>query len=168
MNRKGFTLIEILIVVAIIGILASIVLVGLGPARRAGQDARRIADLRQIQTALELYHNKNGTYPNFGTPGVPGGPPGTTGSGNASTDFGSLDFNDVGVANIPHDPRIAGAGTPDYMYESDGSSYILGAQLEGSAPATYLGTPLVLPFTPTDTTFTCNGDATPAQYCIVF
>ena len=43
--RKGFTLIEILVVVAIISILASVVLVGLGPTRKIGRDARRISDL---------------------------------------------------------------------------------------------------------------------------
>jgi prepilin-type N-terminal cleavage/methylation domain-containing protein len=55
MNKKGFTLIEVLTVVAIIGLLASIVLVGLGSFRTRGRDTRRIADLRSTQNALELY-----------------------------------------------------------------------------------------------------------------
>jgi len=59
----GFTLIEMLIVVAIIGILASIVVVGLNTSRKQARDTRRLADLRGIQTALELYYNKNGYYP---------------------------------------------------------------------------------------------------------
>ena len=62
-QRKGFTLIEILIVVAIIAILASVVLVGLGPTQQAGRDARRISDLHEVQNGLELYYNKCGYYP---------------------------------------------------------------------------------------------------------
>src|SRR5579863_3533942 len=61
--RKGFTLIEILIVVAIIAILASIVLVGLGPTQQAGRDARRLSDLHEVQNGLELYYNSCGYYP---------------------------------------------------------------------------------------------------------
>jgi len=61
--NSGFTLIELLIVVAIIGLLASVVLVGLGGFRARGRDARRIADLRETQNALELYYTKNNQYP---------------------------------------------------------------------------------------------------------
>ena len=62
-NRGGFTLIEILIVIAILGLLASIVLVGLGGARAKARDARRIADLRGVQNALEVYYSARGQYP---------------------------------------------------------------------------------------------------------
>lgn len=62
-HRGGFTLIELLVVVAIIGVLASVVLASLNTARVKGRDARRLADVKQIQTALELYFNDNGHYP---------------------------------------------------------------------------------------------------------
>src|SRR3989344_2624835 len=61
--QKGFTLIEVLVVVSIIGLLASIVLVGLGGFRSQGRDAKRIADLKQTQNALELYYTKCQHYP---------------------------------------------------------------------------------------------------------
>ena len=63
MRKKGFTLIELLVVIAIIGILSSIVLASLNSARRKSRDARRVADVKQLQVALELFFDTNGEYP---------------------------------------------------------------------------------------------------------
>ncbi len=57
--KKGFTLIELLVVIAIIGMLASTVLVSLGTARSKGRDAKRIADLKNIELAIQLYSDSN-------------------------------------------------------------------------------------------------------------
>ncbi len=62
-TKKGFTLIELLVVIAIIGILASVVLASLNSARRKSRDARRVADIKQIQLALELFFDANRHYP---------------------------------------------------------------------------------------------------------
>jgi len=69
-KKSGFTLIELLVVIAIIGLLASIVLVSLNSARAKARDAKRIADIRQIQAALEMYYDQNGTYPISGNCGA--------------------------------------------------------------------------------------------------
>lgn len=63
-NRKsGFTLMELLIVIAIIGLLSSIILASLSVARRKGRDVKRISDLRQIRNALEIFYDNYGRYP---------------------------------------------------------------------------------------------------------
>jgi len=62
-NKKGFTLIELLVVISIIGLLSTISVVALNGARKKGRDAKRVGDIRQIQTALELYFNDKGAYP---------------------------------------------------------------------------------------------------------
>ena len=62
-KKSGFTLIELLVVVAIIGILSSVVLSSLNTARAKARDARRIADFKEIRTALELFYDQFGRYP---------------------------------------------------------------------------------------------------------
>ena len=62
-NKKGFTLIELLVVIAIIGLLATLSVVALNNARAKSRDAKRVADIKQIQTALELYYNDMNLYP---------------------------------------------------------------------------------------------------------
>lgn len=56
-KSKGFTLVELLIVVAIIAILTGMLTVNLADARERARDAQRKADLKQIQNAFELYKN---------------------------------------------------------------------------------------------------------------
>jgi len=61
--KKGFTLVELLVTITIIGILASIGLNTFTSAQKKSRDAKRKAYLRQITDALEAYHNDNGEYP---------------------------------------------------------------------------------------------------------
>lgn len=63
LKTKGFTLIELLVVVAIIGVLASVVFSSLNNARIKTRDSSRMATVKQIQNALELYITDNGSYP---------------------------------------------------------------------------------------------------------
>lgn len=62
-SRRGFTLIELLVVVAIIGIISSITMTSLSAAKAKARDARRLADLRTLATAIQLFYTDNGTYP---------------------------------------------------------------------------------------------------------
>ena len=62
-TKKAFTLIELLVVIAIIGILATISVIALSNARAKARDAKRIADTKQVSTALEMFFNDNNRYP---------------------------------------------------------------------------------------------------------
>lgn len=69
-NKQGFTLIELLVVIAIIGLLSTLSIVALNQARARARDARRLADIKQIQTALEMYFNDSFFYPASVLPGA--------------------------------------------------------------------------------------------------
>jgi len=62
-NKNGFTLIELLVVIAIIGLISTLAIYSINLARLKARDAKRLADMTQIQKALDLYYDKNGTYP---------------------------------------------------------------------------------------------------------
>ncbi len=61
--QKGFTLIELLVAISIIGILSSFLLANFVGVRQRARDGVRKSDLRQIQSALELYRSDQGSYP---------------------------------------------------------------------------------------------------------
>jgi len=62
-NRAAFTLVELLVVIAIIGLLSTIAVVSLNSSRSKSRDTKRMADIHQIITAMQLYYDTNGTYP---------------------------------------------------------------------------------------------------------
>lgn len=59
----GFTLIELLVVISIIGLLSSVVLVSLNSARIKARNMKRIANMKQLATALNIYYMKNNAWP---------------------------------------------------------------------------------------------------------
>jgi len=114
-RNKGFTLIEMLIVITIISLLASLILVGMGGARAKARDARRIADLHNVQNALELYFSQNGRYP---------------ASSDWATLITTLTGAGIGVSQVPKDPLNNTTYYYRYGADTNGTDYVLGAQLE--------------------------------------
>lgn len=110
--KKGFTIIELLVVIAIIGLVAAIVLVSIGNVKTKNRDARRIADMKQIATALNLYNNTHNLYP--------------VGDINAMT---TALVNEGSILGVPKDPLNSGLYV--YTYTSaNGLTFTLGFYLE--------------------------------------
>ncbi len=64
LRTSGFTLMELLVVISIIGILSSTVLVTLNGVRKKATDSKRIQDFNTLKIAMALYYEENGKYPN--------------------------------------------------------------------------------------------------------
>jgi type II secretion system protein G len=141
-KQKAFTLIELLVVIAIIGLLAGIVLVALNSARARSRDATRIADIRELQSALELYYSDNGSYPTAAA--CANGAESTTG-GTFSACWTTI-LSTQYVGKMPSDPLNVPATyglyyapwfSPNsycgYTWTGSSSSYILATRLENPA-----------------------------------
>lgn len=110
----GFTLVELLVVISIVGILASVVLVSFVGTQKQARDTQRKSDLKQYLTSLENYGSKtNGLYPAY----------------PSRTDPNGLCTILTGSSTCPIDPK---APTTTYSYCSNnaGSQYALWANLE--------------------------------------
>ncbi len=132
-NKKGFTLIELLVVIIILGVLAALIIGNFFTSLKKGRDARRKADLEQIQKALELYYEDKRAYPTQAPdPGF-------------VFDAQFADSGKVYMNRVPTDPL----GTI-YFYEApaDGSYYKLYACLENDQQ--------MLPYLSSPARFTCN------------
>ncbi len=62
-KNPGFTLIELLVVIAIIGLLSVVAVVALNSSRVKARNAKRLVNIEQFATALELYNSKYGSFP---------------------------------------------------------------------------------------------------------
>jgi prepilin-type N-terminal cleavage/methylation domain-containing protein len=105
---RGFTLVELLVSIAIISVLASIVMVSVGSARENSRDKKRVADLGQITLAIKLYQTQNGYFPKE-----------TDGFNGEICPTCSGSINDairLYMGSVPVDPK----GTGNYYYYYDG------------------------------------------------
>ncbi|KKR28617.1 MAG: LspG (Type II protein secretion LspG pseudopilin) [Candidatus Woesebacteria bacterium GW2011_GWA1_39_8] len=120
-TTSGFTLVELLTVMAIIAILAAASLFGLNGARESARDTKRKSDLEAVRSALELYKADCGVYP----------PNGILVFGSNFIGPGSCGTNTY-MSNVPQDP-ISGR---QYSYNRTAvSTYNLCASLEGGSGA---------------------------------
>jgi len=149
----GFTLIELMIVITIIGLLSGMILVGLGRVRSLGRDTRRLADLRQVQNGLELYFNARGTYPTY------------QGTGQWGNMVSALTGANIGITSISNDPLNSGNYVYQYSANSvtaPATSYTLRATLENGNNSALRDAP-----TGTQNGLACDHTAAPYYYCVI-
>jgi general secretion pathway protein G len=109
-NQKGFTIVELLVVIVVIGILAAIVTVAYGGIQAKARDSRRLSDMQTIASELELYKAQNSMYTNSSN----NGPGGWESSSISPSQFlQSLKLGGL-VSSIPVDP--VNTSSMEYRY----------------------------------------------------
>ena len=156
-KNKGFTLLELIVVIAVISILAVILLPRFVRITKPANDARRLADIRTIQGYLELYYQQNRSYPVDLANSA-----GAFGSGNSCAGVCGVLIGANVATSIPADP--VESGNYYYRYESiDGQSYVIGAQLEAPNPSA-----LKDDVDGTQGNIDCVGGSPETVYCVQF
>ena len=121
MKRFGFTLIEIMVSVAIIAVLTSMAAVSFTSAQRNARDGKRKADLEQVRAALVIYRTDaaNGQYP-------------------PSINWSSMSpiQSSLSSSNV-QDPKASPYPQYQYTYNAGQNTFTLCATMEKATPATY-------------------------------
>lgn len=131
--KKGFTLIELLVVIAIIALLSTLAVVSLNNARSKSRDAKRVSDIKQLQTSLELYFADQQGYP-ANTAGITAGGDSAKCLGNSgwATANDSTCGTTIYMGQVPSNPTPNGAA---YVYSTtttaSPSTYSITFTLEG-------------------------------------
>jgi len=120
--KKSFTLIELLIAIVILGVLSALISGNFITSLKKGRDARRKADLQQIQQAVEMYYEDKRAYP--------------TAAAQAGFPFGTKfcetsscsPSEKIYMQKVPNDP----IGSHSYQYQSDGTYYRLFSCIENN------------------------------------
>lgn len=152
-SRSGFTLIELIIVMAIMGILIAATASTFQTSRIKGKDGKRKSDLKQIANALEAYMNDYGVYP---LASADGKIQACGASGTSTCDWGSAFTDSKGTIYMAQLPSDANNGTQQYKYSVSGDQtmYKILATLENTDDKSIIKVP-----------DSCNPSGAPAITC---
>lgn len=133
-TSTGFTIVELLIVIVVIGILAAITIVAYNGVQDRSNDARRQSDIKNVHSIVEKYAAENGIYPSTGGISVVRTDTNCYG-GTAQTDWVPAVAEKL-PQSTPNTAKGIGGTTGCYMYSSDGTSYIISAwNMKSSGPS---------------------------------
>ncbi|MCX6793346.1 MAG: prepilin-type N-terminal cleavage/methylation domain-containing protein [Candidatus Falkowbacteria bacterium] len=111
--KKGFSFVELMVVISIIAVLSTMAIISLNSSRVKSRDSKRVADVKQLSSALEMYYNRNGAYPTLVTSGealkspdglitymasVPSAP--TPNDGNCSPEQNAFSYEQIGTSYV--------------------------------------------------------------------
>ncbi len=122
-QQEGFTLIEIMVVILILGLLATLVVQSLRGATDKAKRTKAMADIAELKTALDRYYIDNGSYPSSEQGLQALVTPPSQGTQTANYEEGGY------IRRIPNDPW-----NNPYAYQSDGNNYTLKSLGADGAP----------------------------------
>lgn len=129
-NRKqGFTLIELMVTIAIIAIMSAIVIANVSQARAKARDSKRVSDISQIRLAATLFFERCNVYPAY--------PLNITDNGTISgTSYCPAGITlETYLAKVPVDPTNTGSYVYKYAVSPTQDDYHIGALLETNSSA---------------------------------
>ncbi len=144
MKNKGFTLVELLVVMAILGVLVTLIAGGFRTAQVRGRDGKRKSDLKEIANSLEVFYSDHNKYPDANGGQIQACPY-DPGLGSGDCTWGAGEFTDgatVYFRTLPEDP----VSSQNYVYRvqliadnADNQKYQLFARLENPEDQNCLG-----------------------------
>ena len=158
LNKKGFSLIELIVVIAIIAILSAVIITNITSSRSKARDAKRISDIANIQLALEQFFDSCRRYPGDLTIST------VYNSGSTPT---CLSSTDVSLSNFI---SVLPTGY-QYSVKTDKMDYILKATLEYPGTGSNSGNPLPEASSPRTANnwsieFNCSNASNSVDYCV--
>lgn len=154
-RNQAFTLVEMLVTVAIIAIMTGIIITNLSGSKAKSRDVQRISDLAQIQVALGFYFDRCNQFPSTLDISAPC-------TGVADVTFGSY------IPKIPPPPAGANQTAYDYLPKNTPpSDYVLHTKLEAPNPsATANGLGSTYSNSTVSPNFVCDDAPTSTDYCL--